>query len=388
MSSEVTFTLEEIRRARVLEDLIARQLSRQEAADILAISLRQLSRILAAYIRDGIEGVRSKKRGKASNNRIPKSVIDEVIECYRVNLRGYGPKQAAEVLSAEYGHKISRERLRNALIQVGLWSVGLKPSMRSRTSRKREECVGNLLQVDGSTHAWLDSEGTQCLLVFIDDATSRVMRLAMVPCECADAYLTHFKAYIERCGRPIRVYADRHAALFRRGKRSGQLVPDFTSDLARALQELEIVVVPSFSAEGRGRVERVHRTLQDWLPKFLKRRNAQTIEEANALLAEFVHAHNERFATPPANREDRHRDLPPEVNLDLIMSRQYVRRVSRTGLLSFGGDTYLVLDQGNSEPRAGRKLTVHLHPDGRVTLTSNGNVVPHRLFEKRRGGQA
>lgn len=386
MPNDIMFTREEIRRADVLRDLRARLITKKEAAGMLQISLRHLRRVFAKFILLGIDAVRSRKRGKPSNNRIPEAYLNTIIECYKQNLNGCGPTQAVFVLATEYGLSISREKLRTTLIAHGLWFVGKKPSERSRPPRERERSTGSLLQVDASVHRWVDNGETQCLLVFIDDATSKLMRLEFVPNESADAYLANFKAYIEKYGRPVSVYADRHAALFRRGKKAtGTGGLDFTSDLARALQDLNVIVVTSYSAQGRGRVERVHRTLQDWLPKYLKRKNAVTMEAANAWLPAFICEHNQRFAMAPANPEDRHRDLLPGTNLDLMMSRQFVRTITRHGLVQFHGNTYLLTSWSDGIRPKGRKLTVHAHPDGRISLSSDGVIFPCRLVGKASG---
>lgn len=343
---------------------------------------RQVRRLLIRYREDGIEGIISRKRGRPSNNRLPDSLVDRALEIYREHLWDYGPSLAAEALERDYGIKISREKLRQVLIEEGLWEVGRKPSERVHSRRPREDCIGTLIQIDGSTHAWLNGKEECCLLVFIDDSTSRLMHLHLTKSETSSAYLAQWKTYLEKHGRPVKVYGDGHAALFRRSWRADLSREEaFTSDLARALLELGIGRELSLTPQGRGRVERVHRTLQDHLPKFLRRRGASTIEEANALLPEFMALHNQRFSVRPRSDIDRHRPLPAHCDLDLILSEQDQRKLTRALTVQHNRKTLVLFDCAGARAAIGHTITVHRHTDGRITLRFANKTLQHWIVD-------
>jgi hypothetical protein len=174
---------------------------------------------------------------------------------------------------------------------------------------------GELVQVDGSEHWWFEDRGPQCtLLVFIDDATSRLMHLQFVQSESTFAYFNATQRYLEQHGKPVAFYTDKHA-VFRVNKPSG-LHGDGMTQFGRALKALSIEIICANSSQAKGRVERAHKTLQDRLVKELRLAGVSTMEDGNAFLPTFMADYNARFAKAPFNDKDLHRPMRSRDRLD------------------------------------------------------------------------
>ena len=165
----------ELSKLEVLQDVDAERLPVRAAAGVLGLSERQVWRLLRAYRKSGVDGLISKKRGRPSNRRSPAEVRQTVMDIVRTRYADFGPTRAAEKLRELHGLTVSRETLRNWMIADGLWRD--RPARRGKVHqpRYRRDCVGELIQLDGSEHRWFEDRGPMCtLLVFIDDATSRL----------------------------------------------------------------------------------------------------------------------------------------------------------------------------------------------------------------------
>src|SRR3954470_2242944 len=188
---------------------------------------------------------------------------------------------AAEKLAEGHGCRVSRETLRQWMMEDGLW-LGRRRRLPSvHQPRNRRERIGELVQIDGSTHAWFETRGPACtLIVYIDDATSRIQHAAFVPSESTLDYLRETRAYVARFGRPIAFYSDKHA-IFRVNKQDA-VGGDGMTQFGRALHELNIDIICANSAPAKGRVERSFGTLQDRLVKEMRLGEVSTLEAANA----------------------------------------------------------------------------------------------------------
>jgi transposase len=233
----LTMTARELDRIVVLQQVRDGYRTQAQAALDLAISERQLRRILRAFERDGPPALISKRRGKAPNNRIDRGLRAQVLEHYRNDYHDFGPTLLAQALSERNGIDVSREWLRNLLIENKLW----KRKRRRRSVhplRERRPCFGELVQMDGSPHDWFEERGPRCtLLVAIDDATSRVTAARFELAETTDAYFALIQTHLEAFGRFCAAYTDKHS-IFRYSGTSTD--GDVTTQLQRALDELDI----------------------------------------------------------------------------------------------------------------------------------------------------
>jgi transposase len=193
----------ELRRLEVLRDVDRGGLPVSVAAQLLGRSERQVWRLLKAFRVAGVSGLISRKRGRPSSRKTAAAVRAAALWIVRQNYADFGPTLAAEKLAGEHGFSFSSETLRKWMIADGLWLDRKQRQKRVHQPRLRRDCVGELVQVDGSEHWWFEDRGPQCtLLVFVDDATSRLMHLQFVESESTFAYFDAARA-LEAWGKPI-----------------------------------------------------------------------------------------------------------------------------------------------------------------------------------------
>ncbi len=239
----------ELRRLEVLRDVDRSGLPVRAAAQLLGRSERQVWRLLKAFRGNGAAGLISKKRGRPSNRRTAAAVRAAVLWVVRHNYADFGPTLVAEKLAAEHGFSFSSETLRKWMVADGLWR-DRKQRRRIHQPRPRRECVGELVQVDGSEHWWFEDRGPQCtLLVFVDDATSRLMHLQFVESELTFAYFHAARAYLETWGKPIAFYSDKHGVF--RVNHPGALGGDGMTQFGRALHALNIDIICANSSPAK-----------------------------------------------------------------------------------------------------------------------------------------
>jgi hypothetical protein len=301
------------------------------------------------------------------------------LDLVRGRYADFGPTLACEKLAERHGVGISRETLRHWMIDAGLWIPRAQRARRAHQPRHRRSCLGELIQIDGCDHAWFEDRAPKCtLLVYVDDATSRLMELRFVASESAFDYFTSTRAYLERHGKPAAFYSDK-ASIFRvvsprDPKRSGN------TQFGRALSELNIDILCANTPQAKGRVERAHLTLQDRLVKELRLRSLSTPEAGNAYLPEFLASYNERFAREPPIPHDAHRPLRDDEDLDLIFTWQEERKLSRNLTLNYKRVVYLVEPRPETLCLAGERCRIHEHEDGCVEVLHAGQRLPCRVF--------
>jgi Homeodomain-like domain len=310
----------ELRRLEVLRDVDRGGLPVRAAAQLLRRSERQVWRLLKAFRSAGAAGLVSKKRGRPSNRRTAAAAHAAALWIVRHHYADFGPTLAAEKL-AEHSFAFSSETLRKWMIADGLWR-DRKQRRRIHQPRPRRECVGELVQVDGSEHWWFEDRGPQCtLLVFVDDPTSRLMHLQFVESESTFAYFHAGRAYLETWGKPIAFYSDKHGVF--RVNHPGALGGDGMTQFGRALHALNIDIICANSSPAKGRVERANKTLQDRLVKELRLAGAATLADGNALLPAFIADYNARFAKhPPTTRICTDRCAPATISTTPLPGRR------------------------------------------------------------------
>jgi hypothetical protein len=193
-----------------------------------------------------------------------------------------------------------------------------------------------MMQVDGCAHWWFEGRGPQCTpLVFVDDATSRLMALRFVETESAFAYFAATQGYLGRHGKPVAFYSDKHSVF--RINQPGAVGGDGMTQFVRCLHELNIRIICANSPQAKGRVERANKTLQDRLVKELRLQGADTLAASNAMLPAFMADYNARFAKEPADAKDLHRPLLPADRIDDMFAWREERTVSNSLTLQYEG---------------------------------------------------
>jgi hypothetical protein len=256
----------EIDRVHVIRDVLAERIGISEAARLMRVTPRQIFRLLRVYHTDGPAGLISKKRGKSSNRSYPAIVRREAIALIKANYADFGPTLAAEKLAERHGLHLGVETVRRWMLAGGIWGDRRQRLKPVHQPRYRRDCMGDLIQIDGSEHWWFESRGPQCtLLVFVDDATSRLMHLRFVETESTFDYFVAARTYLQRYGKPIAFYSDKHATF--RVNKVGATGGDGMTQFGRALHELNIDIICANVPQAKGRVERANGTLQDRLVK-------------------------------------------------------------------------------------------------------------------------
>ena len=220
------------------------------------------------------------------------------------------------------------------------------------------------------------------LLVYIDDATSRLMHLQFVETESTFAYFEATRRYLENHGRPVAFYSDKHSVF--RMHQDGAVSGDGLTQFGRALKGLNIDIICANSSQAKGRVERANKTLQDRLVKELRLGGVSTMEAANAFVPVFLEAHNARFAKPAANPKDLHRPLRVKDKLEDAFAWRVERHVSQNLTLQYDKVLFLLEDTPAARDASGKKVEVSDYPDGRVEVRYRGALLPYRTFDKLR----
>jgi transposase len=351
------------------------------AAAVLDLGVRQTFRLLSRYEVGGAGALIHQARGRASNRQLSAGIREYAVELVRTKYADFGPTLATEILQEKHSITIGRETLRRWLMADGIW-LSRKQRKTFHQPRLRRERFGELVQIDGSDHRWFEDRGEPCtLLVFIDDATGRLMQLRFVLSESTDSYLTAVHGYVLAFGCPVAFYSDKHS-VFRVNKPNAVGGSGMTQ-LGRALAELNIEIICANSSQAKGRVERVNRTLQDRLVKELRLANICDINAGNAFLPAFMNQFNERFAIASARPEDLHRSLsiPVEKLTDILCHREQ-RYVGSQLTLSYDRKRIILERNPLSEGLDGKYVDVYDFPDGRLEVRTKGLLLPYRVFSK------
>jgi len=301
---ETGMNQQELQRVEVIALRRSGQIKQAEAARRLGVSIRQVRRLEAKVVTQGAAGLRSARRGQPGNHRLARSTVVQVSQLIRAHYRDCGPTLASEYLAERHGLALSKESVRQIMISAKLWRAQRGAQVALHAVRERRARFGELIQIDGSAHAWFEARGPRCcLLVFIDDATSRLSQLLFVPQECTLGYMQALHGHIHAHGRPMTRYSDRHG-IFRVNR--GTARDDALAQFGRALHTLGIESICANSPQAKGWVERANGVLQDRLVKALRLAGIHDIAAANAWLPQFMARHNTRFAVPPFAAQDAH----------------------------------------------------------------------------------
>lgn len=372
---------QELDRLTVIERVLEKRLSQVEAGKQLGITARQVRRLVGRYRQDGAAGLVSKKRGIRGNRAYPDAVRNAVIALVRQRYHDFGPTLITEKLDEKHDIQLACETVRQWLREAGIWKDRRQRRKRVYQPRYRRESFGELIQVDGSHHHWFEDRGPKCtLLVYIDDATGRLMELRFTDSETTFDYFHSTQRYLERHGKPVAFYSDKHTVF--RVNNVGATSGNGLTQLGRALHELNIDIIYANSSQAKGRVERVNKTLQDRLVKELRLEGIDTMQEANEYLPTFIEQFNTKFAKDPANATDLHRSLTELDQLDEILSWQEERTVTHSLTVQYDRVVYLLEPTELAKDLQRKKVRIYDYPDGTVAIKYEGTELPYSVFDK------
>lgn len=381
MIEVVNMTKKEISRIDIFSEISQKKISQTDAAKILGISFRHLNRLYIDYKKYGIVSLISKKRGKPSNHQLSpilKAQIKELIT--RELYRGFKPKFMCEKLRELHGIFVCPETTRQLMIETGAWEANKKKCPIIHQQRKRRARCGELIQIDGSPHAWFEDRGKPCvLIVFIDDATGQTFG-KFFESETTKAYMITTQEYIRKYGRPLTFYPDRHGIF--RINRPGCLKNELITQFGRACKELDIELICANSPQAKGRVERSNQTQQDRLVKELRIAGISTIEEANQFLNTYWERFNEKFAVAAECREDAHRKLLSEHDLEKILCYRNYRTVSKNLEIQYNNIIYQIKLEKPSWSLRRAKVEVIEGLEGQIYIKYKGQYLPFEIYSQ------
>ena len=284
---DVTLNQREQARFSVLNSVLEYQVPIAQAAELLRVSQRHARRLLAGYRQQGAAALALGNRGRRPHNAIPAAEAAAVVELATQRYEGANHTHFTELLREREGIDLSRPTVRRILTRAGIGSPRSRRSPQHRFRRQRMPQAGMLVQLDGSHHAWLEDRGPKfVLLLAVDDATGAVVNAVFRTGEDTRGYFMLLEGLIEDWGIPLALYSDRHA-VFKHNARKPETAAEATQ-FTRSLQELGIRQIFARSPQAKGRVERAAGTFQDRLVTELRLAGARTIDQATAVLEDFL----------------------------------------------------------------------------------------------------
>lgn len=347
----------EMDKLKILEDIRRGFLTQKAGAQQIGLSTRQVRRILKRILEMGSPGIK-RRRSSGSNRSHSAAFKEKVLAIIRKRYIDFGPSFASEKLLENEGLKINKETLRQWMMSDGVWRGKVRKSAPLHQSRQRRPSFGELVQIDGSLHDWFEGRRAKCcLLVFIDDATSRIVSMRFEESETTQGYFRGIAAHLKTHGRPLAYYSDRHS-IFRTTRTIEGYYHD--TELHRAIKELGIELICAYSSQAKGRVERANQTLQDRLIKEMRLKGISSIADANAYLGEFIESYNKRFAVDAAHPNDSHRAvIHDESRLRRVLAHQVTRKLSKTLEFSVKGQPYQVHVSGKGYRYQNKKVMIY-----------------------------
>ena len=361
-------------RLSVLNSVLDYQVPISQAAEVLGVSPRHARRLLAAYREHGAAALAHGNRGRRPHNATSPAEAAAVVELAIQRYEGANHTHSTELLREREGIDLSRPTVRRILTKVGIGSPRSRRSPQHRFRRPRMPQAGMLAQLDGSHHVWLEDRGPKfALLLAVDDATGVVVNAVFRTGEDTRGYFMLLEDLIEDWGIPLALYSDRHA-VFKHNARKPEMAAEATQ-FTRALQELGTRQIFARSPQAKGRVERMAETFQDRLVTELRLADARTIDQATAVLRDFLPRCNARFAAPPEHPEPAYRPVDPDLSLSEILCFKHTRKVARDNTVKYHWRVLQLLPDRERPSYAGLLVEVLERPDGELIVQYQGHTV-------------
>lgn len=377
----IEMTTSEIKRCEILKMAEDKKITQKAGARQVEVSERHFRRLIHRYKRDGPGGIISGHRNKPSNNQLPPERREVILDRLHAEYKGFGPTLASEKLWERNGIKVSKETVRQMMIAEGLHRPKTRRKDRVRQMRERRKQRGELVQIDGSYHAWLeDRAGKACLILFVDDATSEILAAEFVEHESFFAYARVCKVYFQQFGLPEAFYSDRHG-IFRVNHKNATTTEALTQ-FGRSMAELGIEILCAYSPQAKGRVERANQTLQDRLVKEMRLAGINSYAQANMFLPDYIPIYNHKFAVQPCNPVDSHEPLLPENNLNAILSKQVQRKLSDNLQFQYQRVIYQIITDRPAYALRKRMVTVCESELGKIRILLNGTELDFKTFHQ------
>lgn len=367
----LTLTMKEQQRLEVIQGVMDGKIEMKDAIRLLDRSERQIYRMLSGVRNEGAIGIKHKLCGKSNIRRISAGFWNKIEKLITEKYKDINDLHLKEILERNEKIKVGRESLRRFLRSKGIKPKKKHRAKKYRSRRARKEALGMMLQLDASTHDWLEGRGEEmALLGSIDDATGIVFA-HFEDAESTWGYLNLMEQVIGKHGLPLSLYSDRHTIFHSpreqtvleqlQGKRP-------MTQFGRAMEELGIFLLKAWSAPAKGRIERLWGTLQDRLIVEMRLAGIKTKKEANFFLPGFLKDFNQRFSVKPKNSNSCFRKAPPSEVLRRILCLKSTRTVGKDHTVSFEGLPLQIPPSKKWASIAGQKVCVIQLNDGSIEV--------------------
>ena len=380
-------SVKEIDKLKVIQNVLQKRLKQRQEARQLDLSTRQVIRLCKRVRREGNRGIVHRLRGQPSHHQLKAGLWEEALDKVNNLYPDFGPSFANEKLKKIHGIHLSTRTLRQGMIGLGLWR-SRKHKVKHRAWRERRACVGELVQLDGSDHDWFEGRGPRCvLLIYIDDATSRILYGEFIPVEDTQNLLRATRSYLLLHGRPVTFYVDKDSiyTINRQATRDEELRDEQPrTQFTRAMKEMGVEVLCAHSPQAKGRVERGFDTHQDRLVKELRLAGISTMGEANPFLQKiYIPDHNARCAVEPGNTTDAHRPLLASRKLDETLSIRLERDVANDFTLRCHNRFFQILKDQPVRVRPKNTVLIEIRLDGSTHLRFKERYLNFKIMAKR-----
>lgn len=379
--------MKELNRYEIAQKLIRRRISEEEARKLMNLkSTRQVRRIKERVIKEGAKGAIHRSRGRPGNRKLGDDFVKQAMSIVKEKYSDFKPTFATEKLLENHGIKIGREKLRQLMIEEGLWESKSRKQPKNRhVWRERRGNYGEMEQFDGSYHYWLEDRGDElCLLLSVDDATGKITHAKFDKNEGTAAVFKFWLEYFEDHGLPVSIYLDKFST-YKINHPSAVDNKDLITQFQRAMNQVGVKPISANSPEAKGRVERMNQTLQDRLVKELRLANISTIEKANEFLKTYIPKFNEQFAVIPKNRANLHREVSSELKKKLprIFSIQSQRKVNNDYTIMFKNKFYQLKEKQPTTVFKKDTVTIEEHLNGDIKLNLKDHYLDYLVLPER-----
>ena len=380
MEDILTMSQKELKRLHIIRKAIDKRIKQREAAEVLELSQRQIRRLVKRVREESDKGIIHRLRGTKSHRAIAERIKSKALSLCRGIYAGFNPTFASEKLFERNKIKIGRETLRQWFIAENI-PYEKRKARPHRRWRPRKAYCGEMIQMDGSHHDWIEGMRPACVLMgYIDDATSRVYA-RFYEYEGTMPAMSSFKLYALKYGLPQSVYLDRHPTY--KGSKKPTIEDELMnrealSQFGRALNELGVDLIHAQSAPAKGRVERLFKTFQDRLIKEMRLRGIKNIVEGNEFLKTYLPVFNKRFNVVPLENADLHRPLPKGIELDKILSVKTPHSLRNDFTVAHEGKLYQVEDNIRA-----KEVVVEERINGSLLITYKGRALRYKQIAAR-----
>lgn len=383
--SQETFRVsqKELQRVAVIASCVKGDLACARAAELLDLTPRQIKRLKARYRQGSAAALAHASRGRPSHRRLPAAVRERIVGLARTTYAGFNDHHLCEKLVEREGLSLSRETLRRLLRKQGLGPPRKRRAPAHRQRRVRSARLGELVQLDGSPHDWLEGRGPRLTALGMqDDATGKILAAQFFSSETAFGYLCLLRQLLRRHGLPLAFYGDRSGVFVRNDDNwtveeqlAGKRQP---TQFGRALEQLGITFIAARSPQAKGRVERLWGVLQDRLASELRLAKADDIDSANAVLRKFIVDYNRRFARPSREHQPAWRAVPE--SLERICCFVHERIVSNDNVVQWEGRRFQIPQQARRFSFAGAKIQIYQALNGRLSFYYGDTRLEHAVI--------